>query len=307
MLGSASRRKPPGTKASRSMLSNMIPHPTDDDLLRDPVADHERFTGYSFPRDNAITGRASPQYRIGRQAAAWIRRAVHAEAEVERLRSLTGGLADRIAAQAELLAKRAGAPYLEFREPPRTIESPITSKKRMYELLTAGALGNTLPAWFDLDEWQADPDAMQHRLWGIRSLQSGNKHMKLDVPRDEVPRYVREYHSGVANITPMIDEWSIFRCEVVETKFEPFGLRVFGTDACARTLKWREALRETGREWLGVQAVEVLRRYLSANDYDDVCLLLDRYPGHVIEMTVCDREVGKIPGRRAVIWEVRAY
>ena len=127
----------------------------------------------------------------------------------------------------------------------------------------------------------------------------------VDVPTAEVADFVRQFHGGHANISPMIDQWMIFRCEVFVSNFAPFGLRVFGTTD--RKLKWREAFRQTGIEWTGAAAHAVLKTYLWPADYDDLFALLDRYPQHVVELTACERTVGVIPGRRACFWECRLY
>lgn len=180
----------------------------------------------------------------------------------------------------------------------------IQSKRQMYAMLNAGLLGNTTRQFFGIDEWLASPDRLQYPLWGVRSMKAGGKATRLDVPADEVEAFVRAEHGGLANISPMVDPWMVFRCEVQEDRRPPCGLRVFGT--ADRVLKWREALNKTGREWTGAAAVAVLKHYLTASDWEDLTALLERFPGHVVEMTVCSRAVGLIPGRRAIIWEVRA-
>lgn len=246
-------------------------------------------------RINAIIGQYwTPEDE--KLAVAW------AASRIDELEKLVDSQAERIHAQHELLSKRAARP-VPAPAPVKTMN--IASKQQMYEHLVRGDFGNAVPQWFSLHDWLADPSTRAFPLWGIRSLTPMDKRMFLDVPIGDVPEMVTKHHGGLANLSPMVDPFMIFRCEVFEADFAPCGLRVWGT--ADRELKWREAFRHTAREWSGVAANAILRNYLWPNDYEDLMTLLERYPGHVVEMTVCDRAVGKIPMRNTVIWEVRNY
>lgn len=94
--------------------------PTPDDLARDLAADlaeAQRDAASQAAVDAAQAFQGLPTYTCGaivvlghRAREGWpaaIRRALHAEAEAERLQALVSSLADRVAAQSELLARRA--------------------------------------------------------------------------------------------------------------------------------------------------------------------------------------------------------
>ena len=57
----------------------------------------------------------------------------------------------------------------------------------------------------------------------------------------------------------------------------------------------------------GPRAQLILKRVLSAGSYEDFLVLGEMYPNATIEFTAYEIFVGDIPGRNAVIWEVRNY
>jgi hypothetical protein len=69
----------------------------------------------------------------------------------------------------------------------------------------------------------------------------------------------------------------------------------------------RQALAEAPERAHGLRADLLLRMAMTPSSYDDWLLLIERYPGHAIEVSVYDRCVGDIPGRNALVWEVRRY
>jgi hypothetical protein len=61
------------------------------------------------------------------------------------------------------------------------------------------------------------------------------------------------------------------------------------------------------RLWEGSAARGLLRAVLNPNSYDDLMEMIGVYPNHVVEMSVLDCCFGTVPGRNAVVWEVRRY
>jgi hypothetical protein len=51
----------------------------------------------------------------------------------------------------------------------------------------------------------------------------------------------------------------------------------------------------------------LIREAMTPSSYDDWLMLIDRYPGHVLEVSIYDRCLGDVPGRNALVWEVRRY
>ena len=69
----------------------------------------------------------------------------------------------------------------------------------------------------------------------------------------------------------------------------------------------REALAEQFEVVVGLQADQMLRREMTPSSYEDWRLLLDKYPGHVLEVSIYGCCLGDIPSRNALVWEVRRY
>jgi len=51
----------------------------------------------------------------------------------------------------------------------------------------------------------------------------------------------------------------------------------------------------------------VLRKHLNPNSLDDLSTVLDRWPGHVVELSAVEGCFGTVPGRNGIVWEVRNY
>ena len=66
------------------------------------------------------------------------------------------------------------------------------------------------------------------------------------------------------------------------------------------------------REWddeeaSGLRADLLLSSVMTPSSLDDWEMLTSRFPGHVLEVSVYDRCLGDVPGRNALVWEVRRY
>lgn len=185
--------------------------------------------------------------------------------------------------------------------------SPVTTKQQMYDLLRAGAFGNTVPQWMSVAEWAADPAAAGWPSWGVRSLTPGGP-CAFYVPSGKVPS-VAAAAGGRVNLSPMVDAVAGITAwlEVWES---PTGLVVEGVeypDIPRET--WRTAMPDPARRrsWAGLAAYMVLARHLNPNSKADLWDVLGAYPGHVVELSALDRCLGTVEHRNAVVWEVRSY
>jgi hypothetical protein len=190
---------------------------------------------------------------------------------------------------------------------------PIETKKQMYAALAAGAFGNTIPQYFDVGVWEKSPDHDKYDLWGIRvSSGGGDPRMRLNWPREDVARYVRDSDlAGNVNISPMIDKHAVLRAEVTEITFgDRIGLYAWYVppgSPVPHNDPWRGGFRLFGREAFGSAVRVILEHHLWPEDYNNVRRLLRDYPEHVVEFSACDRAVGVMPMRNTIIWEVRRY
>jgi hypothetical protein len=124
------------------------------------------------------------------------------------------------------------------------------------------------------------------------------------VPRQEVHEAVLLRRGQPVNISPMLDTV----CDVTlwaDVYDSPTGLMVYGVEFPGKGESWRQGMPRRGREFRGLAARNLLRRYLNPSTLADLEATLERWPGHVVELSALDRCLGTIPGRNAVVWECR--
>ena len=183
--------------------------------------------------------------------------------------------------------------------------TPVLNKRDMYKRLTAGEFGNTNPAWFDYGKWRAYAKPAPMSLWGVRSLTANDPRTKLNVPAIGVLTHLvaTGLDKDGYQISPMVRAWSV-QWEGDITRMED-GLVCCG-NVNIEPGSWREHMQHP-REWRGSAAERLLRHVMNENSYDDLQILLDLYPSHVVECSCLNHCFGTIPGRNAVVWEVRLY
>jgi hypothetical protein len=71
--------------------------------------------------------------------------------------------------------------------------------------------------------------------------------------------------------------------------------------------KMRTALHSQSEISEGLKSLNMLRSVMTPSSWADFEVLLERYPDHAIEVSVYSRCLGDIPGRNALVWEVRRY
>lgn len=182
---------------------------------------------------------------------------------------------------------------------------PVTSKSRMYSLLASGAFGNTIPQYFSLEKWEQSDEAARYAVWGVRTLTPGGP-CRLYCPRDEVrDTCLRpEFAKAGINISVMIE--TVLNVTLFADVFDTqTGLIVYGVEYPGRGAFWRKVMSEKGKQYQGLAARMLLARHLNASSLADLDAVLECYPGHVVELSACDRCFGTVPGRNAVVWEVR--
>ncbi len=71
----------------------------------------------------------------------------------------------------------------------------------------------------------------------------------------------------------------------------------------------REAMKKPNLVLNGWRAREYLRKHMDWSSWEDLNLLIDTYPDAVIELVIFDTPHGRLDytGRRAIVWECRAF
>ena len=187
------------------------------------------------------------------------------------------------------------------------MEAAIANKREMYRLLAAGRLGNTIPQFFSLADWESDATAQRIPWWGVRTLKPGGP-CRLNCPREEVRITAErpEFAACGVNISMMVDRW----CRVTlwaEVYDSPTGLIVYGIENPPEGGSWRAEMPSKGRHWEGIAGRMLLRRHMNPNSFDDMMAVFEKWPNHVYEFSACERTVGVMKDRNCCVWEHRNY
>jgi hypothetical protein len=186
----------------------------------------------------------------------------------------------------------------------------INDKATMYKLLQQGVLGNTIPQYNSLDEWLHRDKALDiGNQWGIRCPTPGGKGM-MPVSEYDVMLYYhclcKENDVRYMNISSFIDNvvevYGWYELSIIER-----DLYIYGMPHPPKGPSWRELMPTHGRSFNKGAAWRLMTNALNELSFLDIIELLEKYPGHVIEISVLDRCIGRIPGRNYVTWEIRNY
>ena len=189
----------------------------------------------------------------------------------------------------------------------------ILTKRRNYELCHGGGYGNRVRQWASIDEWCASgyiaPVAMRVALPG-----GGGGPSKFNVSPEYVAvvaRYWETYHGipqECIRLSEMADGLRILQGEylndVCTTEGETqHGVFLYTRESGPMPL----ALKASRATTFGLRADLMIRAAMTPSSYSDWQELLNRYPGHVLEVSIWESCLGDCPGRNAVIWEIRRY
>ena len=194
-----------------------------------------------------------------------------------------------------------------------TTQIKVDNKKLMFQMLKAGKFGNTVPQYMSVAEWKESENYSKYPYWGVRSATiSNHPACKLYCPTAEVEEYANKHFPEGANISMMID----YVCRIaawLEIGVTERGLYMEGilNPKTDEGWTWRNSMPDPKKRksWDLVRSVNLIINLLNGNSYQDLGILLENYPKHIIEMTVLDPDIciGTVPYRNAIIWEVRAY
>src|SRR5512136_414375 len=162
----------------------------------------------------------------------------------------------------------------------------INSKNECNIALQKGLLGNTVRTWRTKEELR---NSGYQGFLGIRDLKPGGLF--------ESPRTVQEaldstrsgiYFSEYVPIENIVIQGELYQSEHYLTWFYTH-----------RKEQMRFALQhfEDTNHAYGLAALCLLKYYCSPASFDDIQELLELYCGHIIELTVLNREFGSCPGR----------
>lgn len=188
---------------------------------------------------------------------------------------------------------------------------PIITKKQNYRLFQARAFGNKLRDWRTLAEWK---DSGYTGRTSLRTLMAGNGRCNYNLwPLEMIGMRNHYLRCGILPENIVIGEMAPNSAIAVQGEyyngvFEHDG-EIHAGELLYSTVQkpMREALRTLSDTIHGLTARHALQSRMTASSWADFEVLLEQYPDHVLEVSVYDRCLGNIPGRNAIVWEVRRY
>ena len=189
----------------------------------------------------------------------------------------------------------------------------VLSKEQNYRLWQGGAFGNKLRAWRTVDEWRESgfdqkvvlrtlkgiggAGLCHYNLWPQEADAVVDTWLALDVTLDQIM---------VNEAAP--DGDVILQGYYLNDIYEIDGEAGWGYFNYSRAkFQMREALLAAPEVAQRLRSDLLLKLAMTPASHDDWNLLLEQYPGHVLEVSIYDRCLGDTPGRNALVWEVRKY
>lgn len=193
----------------------------------------------------------------------------------------------------------------------RNDDSQVLSKSQNYRLWRAGAYGNKLRSWESLRAW---------RLSGYRGLVAlrcregqGGGPCVYDVDPGFVTRaielmFAQGAKDGEIMVNEMAPNKEILQGEYLNAFCGAGDGASWGYFHYSQAMtRMRHALCWAPKAASGLRAELLLQQHMTPASYEDWRLLVDKYPDHVLEVSVYDCCLGDLPNRNALVWEVRKY
>lgn len=183
--------------------------------------------------------------------------------------------------------------------------SCITNKHQSAELFKLGKFGNKTKLWSSIDELRTDrPKLCMLRYRG----NAGGMYCHYDVTVEEaenlIDKYVKENNAERARF--FFNETAIHEKLLIQGELYR-SIRGLEFRYSLVREPMRLALDENEQTCYGLKSISLLKHYLTSSSYTDLMELIELYPDHVFELSVWSYDIGDIPGRNAIVWEVRKY
>lgn len=178
----------------------------------------------------------------------------------------------------------------------------IPNKSTSFELYKKGKFGNKVRTWYSIDEFKKEnySGSVTIRYKGA----VGGLYLAYDVK--DVDKKINEFVSQGAKKNLFVinesgpDDEVLIQGEIMRNTS---GYSLFYS---LEKGKMRDCLKK-GEQIEGLNAKLLMQKYLTPNSLEDIMELLDEYPGHIVEFSTYDKNLGDCSARNTVIWEVRNY
>jgi hypothetical protein len=180
----------------------------------------------------------------------------------------------------------------------------IRSKREFFEAWRAGLLGNRSPLYLTLDEALASGEA---RI-GFREIgKQGGGAWEMTTCREEVSDVYARWKAEGRNFimdSSIPNHRSTLQGEVCRTFRGLEGFLAVGYNLPPMRTSMKEGRL---KPVTGATILNLVSRYMDPSSQEDLWALLELYPDATIEFTCFDVDVGTIPYRNTLFWEVRDY
>lgn len=179
----------------------------------------------------------------------------------------------------------------------------IRTKQEMYQKLHCGAFGNHQRLWTSYEDMLKDEYTGKVSL---RTSYTAGGYFVNAVPFSDVLDVVNSWavdgidpKSIVYTETPSDDKL------IIQGEFQrnPEWYLYYATVKKSM----RCALEQHGQHATGFKAYSLLKSNMCPSSWEDFNTLIDLYPDDVIEFSTYSVNLGCIPHRNTIIWEVRSY
>jgi hypothetical protein len=192
----------------------------------------------------------------------------------------------------------------------------IDTKTKMYDLYNRGLFGNRIRSWASVDDFIADPNKPGTVALRYKGINVAGPCISYVTIED-----LAEFVDYLVNSGWERDRITV--CENPPNKFRTLQGQLRRSDAhydltySFIKAPMREAFEIDQRYAQGLTALALLKHYLDPSSYDDIMEMLDTYDGGVvehkkrdfcvIEFTAFSKDIGVVPSRNTIFWEVRNY
>ena len=175
----------------------------------------------------------------------------------------------------------------------------------MYELYNAGAFGNKFKTWANLDEFRASgySGRITLRYKGADAARWCKPFVATGEIDAIVDRWVSEGADRSRVTVGMVDDLNMITLQGEVQR----GLFGYDLRYSFEFLPMRDALAKSQFHASGLKALAILRHYLDPSSFADLEAIFEKWPDSVAEFTTYRVNVGEIPNRNTVVWEVRNY
>lgn len=180
---------------------------------------------------------------------------------------------------------------------------PIRNREEYFQLWKRDAIGNHLRIW---DHVEDIPDDIESVM--VREVNRNGGGGLVNVTKTATLRKRKPTKRVVYNeLAP--DERATLQAYIRKLDGVVYLLakETAREKLPTRPERMRQAIRRA-KCYEGLRALEIVRNHVSERDYEDICELLDVYPGHALEFTAYGvPSVGWARHSNVIYWELRGY